>query len=149
MGSNDALSDRQILEKIKDLLEHQGKTLRLRFYLGLAITFIVLSMSVLIASLSLGKTIDLNWFVLILLLVALYVIYWAWLELCQNYRKSFAVSGYILLVVGMLALDALLYLFPFYASLVCIVCYSLAGLIVLLGVILMSLAPMRIRKNRV
>ena len=68
MSSNDALSNRQMLEKIKDLLERQEKTARPRFHRGIAITFIVLTLSILIASLSLGKTIDLNWVVLILLL---------------------------------------------------------------------------------
>lgn len=150
MSSNDALSDRQMLERIKDQLERQRKTLRLRFYLNIAITFIVLSLSVLFASLSLGMAAELRWLILMLLLGGVLIIYWASLDLSQNYRKSFAVSGSILLAAGVLGWAILLpHLFPFISSLVRIVGGLLINLIVILGVILMFLAHRRIRKNRV
>jgi hypothetical protein len=148
MSDNDKVIDE--LRDIRNQLEKQGKTLRLRFYLNMAITFIVLSLSVLLASLGLGKAIELHSLVLILLLGGILMIYWARLDLSQDYNKRFAVSGSILLVAGVLGWAILLqYLFPFIVSLVRIVGGLLINLALILGVILMSLAPKRIRKNRV
>jgi uncharacterized membrane protein len=148
MSRNDPVIDE--LRDIRNRLEKQGKTLRLRFYLNMAITFIVLSLSVLLASLGLGKAIELRWLVLILLLGGILIIYWARLDLSQDYRKCFAVSGSILLVAGVLGWAILLqYLFPFIVSLVRIVAGLLVNLALILGVILMSLAPRRVRRNRV
>ncbi|MGA7678186.1 MAG: hypothetical protein WCA51_07420 [Dehalococcoidia bacterium] len=151
MGSNDAFSDRQMLERIKDQLEHQGKTLRLRFYLSIAITFIVLSLSVLLASLSLGKAMDLRWLISILLIGGALIIYWAYLDFNQNYRKSFAVSGSILLVAGALtglALPTLIVVFPCIESKIRIIGSVFAIFLIFLGMALIILAPRRIRKSR-
>jgi len=150
MGSNDALSDRQMLERITNQLERQGKTLKFRFHLSIAITFIILSLTVLFASLSLGMAVELRWLILMLFLGGLLIICWASLDFRQNYRKSFAVSGSVLLVAGVLGWAILLpYLFPFISSPVRIIGGLLINLAVILGVILMSLAPRRIRENRV
>jgi hypothetical protein len=148
MGSNDALSDRQMLERITNQLDRQGKTLKLRFYLSIAITFIILSLTVCFASLSLGMAVELRWLILMLFLGGLLIICWASLDFRQNYRKSFAVSGSVLLVAGVLGWAILLpYLFPFISSPARIIGVLLINLAVILGVILMSLAPRRISKK--
>ena len=149
MGSNDALSDRQMLERITNQIDRQGKILKFRFYLSIAITFIILSLTVLFASLSLGKAVELRWVILMLFLGGLLLICWASLDFIQNYRKSFAVSGSVSLVVGVLGWAILLqYLFTFILSPVRIIGGLLINLAVILGVILMFLAPRRIRRNR-
>jgi hypothetical protein len=148
MSSNDALSDRQMLERITNQLDRQGKTLKLRFYLSIAITFIILSLTVCFASLSLGMAVELRWLILMLFLGGLLIICWASLDFRQNYRKSFAVSGSVLLVAGVLGWAILLpYLFPFISSPARIIGVLLINLAVILGVILMSLAPRRISKK--
>jgi hypothetical protein len=151
MGSNDALSNRQMLERIKDQLEHQGKTLRLRFYLSIAITFIVLSLSILLASLSLGKAMDLRWLISILLIGGALIIYWAYLDFNQNYRKSFAVSGSILLVTGALtglALPTLIAMFPCIEFKIRIIGSVFAIFLIFSGIALIILTRRRIRKSR-
>lgn len=150
MGSNDALSNRQMLERIKDRLEHQGKTLRLRFYLSLGITFIVLSLSVLLAALSLEKAMDLRWLISILLIGGALIIYWAYLDFNRNYRKSFAVSGSILLVAGALiglALPTLIAMFPYIESKIRISGSVFAIFSIFSGMALIILAPRRVRKS--
>jgi hypothetical protein len=148
MSGNDPVIDE--LRDIRNRLEKQGKTLRLRFYLNMAITFIVLSLSVLLASLSLGLAVEFRWLILMLLLGGILIIYWARLDLSKDYNKCFAVSGSILLVAGVLGWAILLqYLFPFIVSPVRIVGGLLVNLALILGVILMSLAPRHTRKNRV
>jgi len=148
MSGNDPVIDE--LRDIRNRLEKQGETLRLRFYLNIAITFIVLSLSVLLASLSLGLAVEFRWLILMLLLGGILIIYWARLDLSKDYHKCFAVSGYILLVAGVLGWAILLqYLFPFIVSPVRIVGGLLVNLALILGVILMSLAPRHTRKNRV
>jgi len=150
MSNNDALSDRQMLDRIKDQLEHQGKTLRLRFYLSLAITFIILSLSVLLASLSLGKAMDLRWLISILLIGGALIIYWAYLDFNQNYRKSFAISGSILLIAGALtglSLPTLIAMFPHIESKILIIGSVFAIFLIFLGMSLIILASRRIRKS--
>jgi len=137
-----------MLERIKDQLERQEKTGQLRFRFAVAITFIILSLSVLLASLSLEKTIELRWFSLPLLFLGLLAIYVSLIEFSQEYRKNFVVSGSILLVVGMLGWAiSLLYLFPLITSLVRIVVGLFVNLTVLSGGILMFLAPRHISKK--
>jgi len=74
MGSNNALSDRQILEKIKDLLERQERIAWCRFRFSIGLTFIVVSLSVLLASWSLGKTMEPRWFILTLFSLILLIL---------------------------------------------------------------------------
>jgi len=149
VSSNDALSDRQMLEKITNQLERQEKTLKFRFYLNIAITFIILSLTVLFASLSLGMTLEFRWLISVLLLGGVLLIGWASFDFSQNYRKRCAVSGSVLLVAGVLGWAILLpYLFPFVSSPVRVIGGLLINLAVISGVILMSLAPRRIRTNR-
>ncbi|MCJ7515227.1 MAG: hypothetical protein MUO89_04540 [Dehalococcoidia bacterium] len=150
MGSNDALSDRQMLEKINDQLEQQGKTLGLRFYLSIATTYIVMFLSIGLASLSLGKTKELSWIILIPLLCALLTIYWTWLKYRQTYHKKFAISGSILLFIGVPTLDKLLNSFPINSMcpIQIAICY-LAALLTLSGIILIfvGLAPSLAKKK--
>jgi hypothetical protein len=152
MSSNDALSDRQMLERITNQLERQRKTLKFRFYLNIAITFIILSLTVLFASLSLGMALELRWLISILLLGGVLIIYWASIDFNQNYHQGFAVSGNILLVAGLLAglaLPVLIAIFPCIASKIRIIGSIFAILSILSGIALMSIAPRRTRKNSV
>ena len=152
MSRNDALSDRQMLEKIKDQLERQEKTALLRFWREIAATLIGVSVTVWLAWLGLGKTTELGWLTLIPLLGGLLIIYWSCLEFRRNYRKSFAVSGSILFVAGvltLLTLPTLAAMFPCIAYRVRIAVVCLVALLILLGSILTFLAPRCIRKNRV
>lgn len=149
MSSNDALSDRQMLEKIKDQLDQQSRTLGLRFYLSIATTYIVMFLSVGLASLSLGKAKELSWIVLIPLLCAFLTFYWAWLNYSQTYHKKFAISGSILLVVGALTWAKLSASFPIIICPIQIAIISLVGLLTLSGIIFIfvGLAPSLVKKK--
>jgi uncharacterized membrane protein len=151
MSSNDALSDRQMLEKIKGQLERQEKTARLRFRFAVAITFIVLSLSVLLASLSLGKTIELRWFSLPLLFVGLLTIYVSLVEFSQEYRKNFIVSGSILLIIGVLTVvltsPTLVTPFSFISYQVRAVAGWVGVLLMLSGIVLIFLPLRRVAKE--
>ena len=152
MSSNDALSDRQMLERIKDQLERREKTTRYRNMQNTGFGFMGLAFGAAFGSRASGVS-QLAWDPLtygplLLLLLGLLTIYWAALEFSQNYRKSFAVSGSILLVAGMLGWAiSLLYLFPLITSLVQIVVGLFVSLTVLSGGILMFLAPGHISKK--
>ena len=140
------------LRDIKNQLERQEKTGRLRFRFAVAITFIVLSLSVLLASLSLEKTIELRWFSLPLLFLGLLTIYVSLIEFSQEYRKNFVVSGSILLIIGVLTVvltsPTLGTPFSFITCQVRIIAGWLGVLLVLSGIVLVSLAPRRIAKER-
>lgn len=146
MGSNDALSGRQMLEKIKDQLERQEKTAWHRFNLSIATTFIVVSLSVLLASLSLGKTMELRWLILMLLLGGVLLWYWSWFEYTQKPRKGFAIAGTVLLIVGCSIWLKLFDPLPCITSAVRIVAGYLIFLLMLSGVILI-LVPRLVKKK--
>ena len=74
MGSNNALSDREMLEKIKDQLEGQERAAWWRFRFGIGLTFIVVSLSVLLALWSLGKIMEPHWFALTLFSLILLIL---------------------------------------------------------------------------
>lgn len=150
MSSNDEIISK--LTEIEKRLERQEKTGQLRFRFAVAITFIILSLSVLLASLSLEKTIELRWFSLPLLFLGLLAIYVSLIEFSQEYRKNFVVSGSILLIIGVLTVvltsPTLGTPFSFITCQVRIIAGWLGVLLVLSGTVLLFLAPRCIAKER-
>lgn len=128
------------LRHIQNQLKRQERTAQLRFRLAVASTYIVMFLSVGLASLSLGKGKELVWIVLIPFLCALLTGYWACLKYRQNYHKKLAISGSILVAVGVETLAILLISYPVIICPIQIAAYCLVALLIALGIILMVLA---------
>ncbi len=133
VGRYDAISDRIMLEKIKDQLDRQERTTSYLFVFNLGVGFMGLGAGVGITSLA-SKQVDFLGLSLVLLITGALLICWAGLERRQYYRRRLAVTGIVLAVAGVLTIA-----FP----LPCItpmIQQPIGALLVLLGAILMTLA---------
>lgn len=125
------------LKGLEEKLEHVERGAWHRFRLTLAVSFIVLSLTVAFAANSIGAAFDLRWLILILLLGGALLWYWSWFVYTKNRHIRLAIAGSILLFVGMSIFSGLFQ--PSITSTIRIVGGSFASLILVSTVILISL----------
>jgi hypothetical protein len=83
--------DSEIEKRLNDIdmrLERQERTARRRFRFSIGLTFIVVSLSVLLASWSLGKTMEPRWFILTLFSLILLILGVILILLSKGNRKN-------------------------------------------------------------